>query len=205
VIRRSRHLHDDRLFDCYLAARQGEPVDPPSAEHLADCPACGSRYGDLARAMDAVRADAEAESDAIFTPERLRAQHQHIAKRLETVARPARIISFPGQMVRRTFTASTTRLAPRWMAAAAAAGLFVGIALGASYEWDWRARPGGLSMGSRGALTARTIAVPPRAAGSDAIDEAFLSELELALERPRTRELAAFDAFTPHVREISQR
>ena len=35
-----------------------------------------------------------------------------------------------------------------------------------------------------------------------AADDAFLSELEIALERPRTRELQAFDTFTPHVREI---
>ena len=35
-----------------------------------------------------------------------------------------------------------------------------------------------------------------------AADDAFLSELELALERPHTRELLAFDALTPHVREI---
>ena len=30
----------------------------------------------------------------------------------------------------------------------------------------------------------------------------FLSDLEIALERPHTRELLAFDALTPHVREI---
>jgi hypothetical protein len=36
-----------------------------------------------------------------------------------------------------------------------------------------------------------------------AADEAFLSDLEVALERPHTRELQAFDALTPHVREIS--
>jgi hypothetical protein len=38
--------------------------------------------------------------------------------------------------------------------------------------------------------------------GEVAADDAFLSELELALERPHTRELRAFDALTPHVREI---
>jgi hypothetical protein len=35
-----------------------------------------------------------------------------------------------------------------------------------------------------------------------AADDAFLSDLEVALERPHTRELQAFDALTPHVREI---
>ena len=36
-------------------------------------------------------------------------------------------------------------------------------------------------------------------------DDAFLSDLEMALERPRTRELQPFDALTPHVREIADR
>jgi hypothetical protein len=35
-----------------------------------------------------------------------------------------------------------------------------------------------------------------------ATDDAFLSDLEVALERPHTRELLAFDALTPHVREV---
>ena len=32
-------------------------------------------------------------------------------------------------------------------------------------------------------------------------EDVFLSELELALERPRTHELRPFDAFTPRVRD----
>jgi hypothetical protein len=35
-----------------------------------------------------------------------------------------------------------------------------------------------------------------------ASDDAFLSDLEIALERPHTRELMAFDELTPHLREI---
>jgi hypothetical protein len=34
------------------------------------------------------------------------------------------------------------------------------------------------------------------------VNDAFLSELELALERPHTRELVALDELTPHVREV---
>jgi hypothetical protein len=43
---------------------------------------------------------------------------------------------------------------------------------------------------------------PAAARGVNADDAEFLSDLELALERPHTRELQAFDALTPHVREI---
>jgi hypothetical protein len=46
------------------------------------------------------------------------------------------------------------------------------------------------------------IATRGSAPADVAADDAFLSDLELALERPRTRELVAFDAFTPHVREV---
>src|SRR5919202_1212118 len=131
----ARHLHDERLFDCYLAERAGEAVDPPSAEHLADCDACAVRYTELVQFMNTLRAEGQAEADAIFTPERLRAQQQQIARRIEHAARPARVISFPGHFVRRTISASTSRTAPRWVAAAAAAGLLIGIAVGASFEW----------------------------------------------------------------------
>jgi hypothetical protein len=37
------------------------------------------------------------------------------------------------------------------------------------------------------------------------MDDAFLAELELALERPRTRELQAFEVMTPTARPITAR
>ena len=193
----SRHLQDERLLDACLAARQGERPDPPVAEHLADCAACRVRYEELAQFMDLVRQEGETEADAVFTPEQLRRQQTQIARRIEHVGRAARVISFPGRFVRRTMTASATPSAPRWVAAAAAAGLFVGAALGASYGWGAR---GGYSVaGDRRMMPVATRGTTP---GEVAADDAFLSELELALERPHTRELRAFDALTPHVREI---
>jgi len=202
VRHRAHHLHDERLFDCYLTERGGDAIDPPTAEHLTDCDECSARYAELASFMDTLRRDGETEADAVFTAERLRAQQQQIARRLEQVGRPARVISFPSRIVRRTIGASQSRMAPRWVAAAAAAGLFVGVALGASYEWNQRRVPAA-SFGARD-LNSRIAPVATR--GSEAVDiandDAFLSDLELALERPHTQELQAFDAFTPHVREI---
>ena len=102
MIARARHLQDERLFDCYLAERSGEPLDPPVAEHLADCDACARALRGARAFMDRLRAEADAETDAVFTPDRLRAQQQQIARRLEHLGRPARVISFPGRLVRRT-------------------------------------------------------------------------------------------------------
>jgi len=193
----SRHLPDERLLDACLAARQGERPDPPVAEHLADCGACRVRYEELVKVMDLVRQEGETDADAVFTPERLRRQQMQIARRIEHVGRAARVISFPGRFVRRTITASATPSATRWVAAAAAAGLFIGVALGASYGWG--ARGGYPLAGDRRMMPVATRGTTP---GEVATDDAFLSELELALERPHTRELRAFDALTPHVREI---
>jgi hypothetical protein len=191
----SRHLQDERLLDACLAVRQGERPDPPVAEHLADCGACRARYEEMVQVMDLVRQEGEAEADAVFTPERLRQQQVQIARRIEHVGRAARVISFPGRFVRRTMT-SAAPSAPRWVAAAAAAGLFIGAALGASYGWGAR---GGYDLASdRRMMPVATRGTTP---GEVAADDAFLSELELALERPHTRELRAFDALTPHVRE----
>ena len=203
MISRARHLQEERLFDSYLAARGGTAIDPPVAEHLADCAACAARYAELSAFMDTLREGGEAEADAVFTPERLRAQQQQIARRIQQVGRPARVISFPTRIVRRTIAASSGRMVPRWTAAAAAAGLFIGVALGASYQWTNRtparstllARDTGVGRLSGGAARASSPA-------DIAADEAFLSDLELALERPHTRELQAFDALTPHFREI---
>jgi hypothetical protein len=198
VKHRAHHLHDERLFDCYLSERGGEVLDPPAADHLADCSECTARYAALTAFMESLRRDGEAEADAVFTPDRLRAQQQAIARRVEHLGRPARVISFPHRIVQRTLGVSQSRTAPRWVAAAAAAGLFVGVALGASYEWNMRRAPA-TSFGTRD-VSARVT--PAAARGVNADDAEFLSDLELALERPHTRELQAFDALTPHVREI---
>lgn len=206
---RVRHLTEERLFDVYLAERAAEPVDPPSAEHLADCEACGVRYANLVSMMDTVRREGEAEADAVFTPERLHAQEQQIARRIALVGRPARVLSFPGRVVRRTIAVSSSRTAPRWIAAAAAAGLFVGVAVGASYQFRWGLAPnrGSQPFAVNSAAAPRAARLTPiatRGAGQTeiAVDDAFLSDLEIALDRPRTRELLAFDDLTPHVREI---
>ena len=66
MTRRGHHLQDERLFDCYLADRHGDAPDPPTAEHLSDCDACAARYADLARVMDTLRNEGQAEADAIW-------------------------------------------------------------------------------------------------------------------------------------------
>jgi hypothetical protein len=207
VIFRARHLQEDRLFECYLAEQGGEPMEPPAAEHLTDCTECSVRYGDLRRFMDALRTEADAELDEIFPPERLRAQQQQIARRVEYLGHQARVISFPGQRpgeknLPARASWSWSHPAPQWIGAAAAAGLVIGIGMGSLYYSP-------ASSGAPQTVVSSSIAASgeaPTPASDPAlisdVNEQFLSELELALERPHTRELVALDELTPHVREI---
>ena len=156
MIGRRRHLHDDRLFSCYVAEQSGDAVDGPSAEHLSACADCRARYTELAGFMDGLRADAEAEADAIFTADDLRAQQQQIQRRLEHLGQPARVLSFPARMVRRHLTTPGARIAPRWTAAAAAAGLFIGVGVGVVFDARHRADPAPMTT-----LTPLTPSRPP--------------------------------------------
>jgi hypothetical protein len=196
---RARHLSDERLFDCYLTEQCGEPAEPPVAEHLADCQECRTRYAALARFMDGLRVEADAELDEAFPADRLRVQQQQIMRRIDHLACPTRIISFPGHSPDVRATASRTRVAPRWLAAAAAAGLLLGIAAGSRiYPGGSAAPPAEVSRAGGAPAAALAIGLGGPEPSTD-LD--FLLELEYALERPHTRELTALDALTPHVLE----
>ena len=96
------------------------------------------------------------------------------------------------------------------MYAAAAAGLAIGVALGALYDSQLRAAEvarQSIVSAHRFSVPRPTRFTPVSADGTtpapDASDDVFLSELEMALERPRTRALLPFDALTPHVRAVN--
>jgi len=208
VIGRAHHLHEDRLFDCYVAERSGEPVDPPAAEHLADCAECGVRFGELSRFMDGLKSEAEAETDEIFTPERLRLQQQLIARRVEHLGHPARVLSFPARLVRRHFARHAGRLAPRWAAAAAAAGLFVGVGVGILFDSRTRVIAPMAPVAMSVPVSTTAVRIPASLAAMTAPvsdDDTFLSEIEAVVGGPHNVELLPFDTLTPRVREISSR
>jgi len=203
------HLNDERLFECYVASRSGERLDPRAADHMSACRECNVRYDELLAFMSALRSDADAEADEQFPAERLLIQQQQILRRLEHVSRSARVITFPGRDPSGASRAAV-RLTPRWVAAAAAAGLFIGVGLGGYFG------PERLHRSSSRAQIAVGAARQPRSAPSTTVrgagapaeapdDDAFLGELELALARHHSRELRSFDAMTPHVRDIDVR
>lgn len=198
MIDRAHHLQDDRLFERYLAELEGSPVDPLAAEHMGGCPACAARFGELAQFMDGLVAEADADTDAVFTPERLRLQQQQIIHRLEHLGHAARVISFPGRLIGRRMAHTASRIAPRWALAAAAAGLVVGIGVGTLFDPTPSPAPAAVAPAPTVSPSAAVSEPPP--VGDDAT---FLSELDAALSGPRNRELLPFDALTPQVQAIS--
>ena len=218
MIIRAQHLQDDTLFDCYYAARRGESLDPPSAEHLTDCESCSRRYADIGTFLNTISEEADGDVNAFFPVERLVGQQQEIARRLELVGRAARVITFPGRAGGAAGPASAvaqrertrgSRLTSRWVAAVAAAGLFVGVAAGTVFNFGSRfdfvreSRRAGVKVAGRQTMTSTAPGRMPSPAVEQAVDEMDdLLDLESVLDRPQTRELVAFDALTPHVREI---
>ena len=199
MISRAHHLQDDRLFECYLAGLDGAAVDRLVAAHLAECPACAAHLRELVAFMDGLRAEADTETDAIFTPERLRIQQQQILHRLEHLGHAARVLSFPARLMGRRMVRTASRVAPRWAVAAAAAGLFVGVGVGTLIDPAPGEAPATMADFPIVVSPALTVS-EPLAAGDD---DTFLSDLEMALSGPRNRELMPLDALTPRVQAVS--
>jgi hypothetical protein len=198
---RPHHLAEDHLFDCYVAERSGEPLDPRSAEHLTDCEECGHRYVELSRFMDDLRTDADAETDALFPGEWQEAQRQSIMRRVDHLGHAARVITFPGRLATQQMTKGHRLRVSPWAAAAAAACLFVGVAVGMFY--DARNHSAQYAVVRPAPSQPAPQATSGSGAAPIALDtDAFLSELERALRGPQTPELMSLDVLTPHVREI---
>ena len=188
-LRLSAHLDDAALAAIWTDGR-------PSHPHLTTCGSCRARFAELSSWLENMRVDAVTEADDYFSAERLATQQAQIFRRLEAAERPARVIAFPrfAQPL-----SSRSSNASRWIAAAAAAGLMVGVGVGQlmdlRHSLTVRDTPAAQAQTVDAPLTARRDArVQPISA---ARDELFLSELEASLSRASVPELRALDAFTP--------
>ena len=200
-LRLSAHLDDAALAAIWTDGSQiGAQIAHP---HLERCATCRVRFADLTTWLDIARLDATAEADENFPPKRLASQHALVFRRLEAAERPARVIAFP------RFTqplTSRTSNASRWVAAAAAAGLIVGVGVGQLMDLRHSL------TGPSAPVSAGRVAKPPAPIGRDpqvqtlsaTRDEAFLSALDASLSRAAVPELRALDAFTPRAGDRSR-
>ncbi len=184
------HLDERTLAQLWV-----DGVDHP---HLTTCAACRKRLDEYVEWIDAVGVDVRTQTDRIFTTERLAAQHSQIARRLEALERPTRVIPFP-----RASRVVIGHHSPmrRWMVAAAA-GLIAGVGLAQVVDHSFDGRDSGqLSHFSTSDASQRANAIHPVSLKDG--DEEFLDAAEAL--GPRVKELRALDDLTPHMRDIEMR
>ena len=194
---RHPHLSDDRLIEVCL------DLAPAATEqqHLATCSVCEERRASLARLLDETSSVAVAEADAVFTDERLARQRAQILQRVEQESRQGRLISFPAG---HTSSPSLLRARPaaRWIAGAAAAGLFIGLLAGhLTHDFTaGRVMPSSLTAPR---ATSSQGAAALHAVSTSMSEEEFLGRLEIAIEGTGSSALRPLDDLTPLVWEVA--
>lgn len=119
VVLRRGHLSEAALVEMWSTGVR--PV------HLDRCDICAERALEISHWLEAVQGLGRADADAVFTAERLTAQRGQIHQRLEQLDRPSKVISFPARKTRTADGLEGRRVNPAWLAAAAAAGLTIGV------------------------------------------------------------------------------
>jgi hypothetical protein len=187
------HLND-RQFARLWTSQETHP-------HLDACAECRARFAEfdgwLLGVGDTLRLDA----DEAFPAERLAAQQAQIARRLETLERPARVIAFP--KAARAVISGHSHVR-RWVTVAAAAGLIAGVGLGQVVPLRTVITRQQAAVPNANFNAPATAAIAKEYTPSTASpnDEELLSE---TFTSPKVRNLSALDDMTPHARDSKVR
>ncbi len=220
------HLTEDEL----VALATGETDAPEPLGHAEQCPKCEAALVETTDALDLVRQEAVAGFDDVFTSERLQTQRRRISHRLATLVgaeAPAKVIRFPFSVRPLPQTAVRTG---RWVWAATAAGLVIGVGAGQLMHFhdvpltdqnsasDIAIAQGPQTVAPTYDMTG-TVELPPLGNGLrhaadgqasltlDDFDEImgnedFLADDDLELTSFLVSELESIDALTPHVGDL---
>ena len=169
----------------------------PATAHVSSCAPCQARLAELRAWTAGVAADAGALADDTFTAERLVEQKREILRRLETAGRSARVIAFPVGAPAPARRDGHQVL--RWAAAAAVAGLLVGV--GSMRLLDLRSAEAPVRVADAGETPAASAA-PEAVATTGTLDEAAL--LDAAYDRVAIGALQTIDDITPRARDIAR-
>lgn len=197
-----RHPGDEQLLELLLAPGSSDEDAGARRAHVGACDACRQRLLALEAVLGAARTSLEAEADAWFTDSRLDRQRAGVMRRLAGDQSPARVLSFPGAW---RLARPGRGVARRWVAAAAVAGLLLGLVAGLTLDphhgrlerlvaGSGFGRPEGGPLGPERSRLRAPVAVSPN-------DEAFLVELDAAMRAPRIEPLQVLDELTPRMAE----
>jgi hypothetical protein len=191
-VKHPAHLSDDRLVEVCLDVA----TTTDEAAHLTSCEQCMSRRSRLELMLREVGDAAVADSDAVFSDDRLASQRSRILQRIEQDGRPARVIAFPAVRLA-DLRPLRARPVGRWIAGAAAAGLAVGLIAG-HLAHDLRKIDGpARSQTMRSATGTHATAPGFRAVSASVNDDEFIGEIESALEGPQLAVLRPLNELTP--------
>jgi hypothetical protein len=192
-----RHLTDDRLIEMCL----GAATSASDAEHLVSCTSCDVRRVELVEMLGEVDAVATDDADAAFPADRLARQQARILHRIEQDGRPGRVIAFPAGHAPESSPART-RPTTRWIAAAAAAGLLIGLVTGhMTHDFTGGGRP--IPISARAAVVPGEAAgTTMRAAAAVVTDDEFLGQIEAAVDSTGPAALRPLDVLTPRAWEV---
>jgi hypothetical protein len=188
------HLSDERLIELCLAGNTGGST---TDAHVADCAECRARYTEVSVLLDEVTVVAAAEADTQFPADRLARQQARILQRVEQDGRPGRLISFPAGQPQAPLLVRS-RPASRWVAAAAVAGLVVGLVTGQLIPVGQ-----GGGAGPRMVSNESGTGMALRAVSTSMSDDEFLGQVEAAGSAGPAA-LRPLDAMTPRAWEVAQ-
>ncbi|HAK55590.1 MAG: hypothetical protein QF463_04730 [Vicinamibacterales bacterium] len=208
-----RHLSDALLAEWSMGysadtgvAEDGMTLPADAAEHLARCGHCQRRRDELVALLADVQTVARGDADAALTPQRLASQRQRITHRIAALvgsAAPARILRFPARL--RSVPRSLGQ--HRWLPAAMAAGLVVGVFAGRMLDFTQgdEARPTAAVVATMDgdAFVSASRAVALRGAQGLLDDETILTEIDSTLATEYCEALDALDALTPRIQEVA--
>jgi len=148
----------------------------------------------LKEALEAYRAAAHAEADSFFDERALETQRGRILARLEQVGQRARVLPFPGASAGVRPGVGHSR---RWISAAAAAGLFIGLVTGQLLHvmpGDNWVHPEPVRLGPP--APGRMAVVPAVVQTSFDSEDALLDAIDAAITRRGASDLRAYDDLT---------
>jgi hypothetical protein len=141
----------------------------------------------MSRWLEDVQAVGRADADAVFTDERLERQRESVMDRLAELDRPSKVISFPAASLSERQALPRRRLNAGWLAAAAAAGLMIGV----------------ISVELSHMIPGRNTPVPTAAVVNTptTVNEDF-GFLDATYDRPSLSAIQDLDDMTPRVADV---
>jgi hypothetical protein len=194
-----KHVDETSLMAVACAGDDRSVLSGADRDHLEACPACRGRVARAAAALAAWSDDAALAADALFSQTHLDRQRDVVLRRIALDGQPARVIAFP---LRRAHAPVVRRVARRWVAAAAAAGLCLGLLTGRALVPMTDSLDYALNTSPQRRPALDRLPADPvvqQTAGLDAhqVDELFLHDLDMAIAAPRIAPLEVLDALTP--------